>query len=81
MIYHFTKYSEEEEEEPKPACLLFTYQVNKGDKDTSTWKSKKHTKKIQQQNDNKQTQYHFVPNQQLCQNKTVHYKQTHFLVK
>ena len=79
MIDRFTKYSEEEEEEeeeeqeqeqeeeqeeeeeqeqeePKRACYSLTRST--------------HTKKIQQQNDNKQTQYStIISSQKLCQNK------------
>ena len=53
----------------QPNVLVIHYQVNKGDKDNSTGKSKKHTKEIQEQNENKQTQYYFIPSRQLCQNK------------
>ena len=58
---------EEEEEEPKRPC----YSLIKLTKEIRTpqQESKKHTKIIQQQNDNKQTQYYFIPSQQLCQNK------------
>ena len=72
MIDHFTKYSEEEEEEgeeeePKRAC----YSLIKSTKEIRTPQQEKarNTKKIRQQNDNKQTQCYFILSQQLCQNK------------
>ena len=73
MIDHFTKYPEEEEkeqeeEELKRACYSLS-KSTKGIRTTYHHGKARNTKKIQQQNDNKQTQYHFIPSQQLCQNK------------
>ena len=69
MIDHFTKCSEEEEE-PKRAC----YSLSKSTKEIRTpqqEKARNTQRKYNKKNDNKQTQYYFIPShdQQLCQKK------------